>query len=272
VSDIQQDLETLRTELLEYYSLRLEVIVRNEELTKREVARAYELHDSLAVKIGALKNLIADATGIPRMGQDDVWIHAMCFSSTTLVVSSLDQIAQATSLALGKIMTDVELGKRDAETGELLDKPVLTTSEAPKAFIAHEGMTGVLTRLREFLEALGIAYSIAEIEASNGRAVEKQVQWTQGKADFAIILATKGKAIDKKTGEPYMGLNVADELGRAREIFGNHIVLLLQRGVKPHTNVRGIVYEPFSPQNLEKSFIKVIRELRNWGFVQVANT
>jgi hypothetical protein len=272
MSDIQQELETLYTELNEYYSLRQEVIVKHEDLTTREAARAWELHDSLADKIGALKNLISDATAIPQTGQEDLWMHAMSYIPTPFVVSSLDQIIQATSLALGKIKRDIKVGKRDAQTGELLDKSGPTKSESPKAFIAHEGMTGVLTRLREFLEALGIGYSIAEIEASNGRGVEKQVQWTQGKADFAIILATKGKAIDKKTGEPYMGLNVADELGRAREIFRNRIVLLLQRGVKPHTNVRGIVYEPFSPQNLEKSFIKVIRELRNWGFIQVAKT
>lgn len=272
MSNIQQELETLYAELNEYYYLRREVIVKHEDLTKKEAERVIELHDLLAVKIGAFKNLISDASGISQTGLEGIWMRAMSYSQTPLVVNSLDQVIQATSLALGQIKRDIELGKRDTQTGELVGKSGATRSEPAKAFIAHEGMTGVLTRLREFLEALGVEYSIAEIEASNGRGVEKQVQWTQGKADFAIILATKGRAIDRRTGEPYMGLNVADELGRAREVFKNYIILLLQRGVKPHTNISGIVYEPFSPQNLEKSFMKITKELRNWGFIQVART
>ncbi len=103
-------------------------------------------------------------------------------------------------------------------------------------------MTKSLEKLKSFLDALNIKYLIAEIEPSDGRSIEKQVDWTKGKADFAIILATKGKAINKKTGKHYMGLNVADELGRAREVFKHRIILLLQRGVEPHTNVKEIVH------------------------------
>jgi len=124
--------------------------------------------------------------------------------------------------------------------------------------------------VKDFLGALGVNYLIAEIEPSDGRVVEEQVEWTKGQADFAIILATKGKVIDKKTGKPYMGMNVADELGRAREVFKNRIILLLQKGVEPHTNISGIVFEPFTPQNMEKAFIKIAKELRNWGFTKAS--
>jgi D-alanine-D-alanine ligase-like ATP-grasp enzyme len=134
----------------------------------------------------------------------------------------------------------------------------------PKAFIAHEGMTQALDKVKSFLGALGIDYVIAEIESSDGRSIEKQVQWAQAQADFAVILATKGKAINKMTGTSYMALNVADELGRAREIFKNRIILLLEEGVEPHTNVSEIVYEPFVTQNMENAFIKIAKEIRHW--------
>jgi len=64
-----------------------------------------------------------------------------------------------------------------------------------------------------------------------------------------------------------MGLNVADELGRARQVFGSKIILLLQKGVEPHTNIREIVYENFTTTNMEKAFIKIAKELKNWGFI-----
>jgi len=142
-------------------------------------------------------------------------------------------------------------------------------SEPIKAFIAHEGETRALTMLKEFLEALGIECFIAEAEASNGRSIERQVDWTQSKADFAIRLATKGKAINKKTGRYYMGLNVADELGRARQIYKNRIILLVQKGVEIHTNPREIVHESFTSTNMEKPFIKIVKQLRAWGFINI---
>ena len=142
-----------------------------------------------------------------------------------------------------------------------------TIISVPKAFIAHEGMTRALQKVKDFLDDLGVKYLIAEIEPSDGRVVEGQVQWTQEKADFAIILATKGKIINKETGKPQMGLNVADELGRAREVFKNRIILLLQKEVEPHTNVSGIVYEPFITQYMENVFKKIVKEIRNWGYI-----
>jgi len=145
-------------------------------------------------------------------------------------------------------------------------------SKIPTAFIAHEGETENLKKLKDFLDALTIEYYIAEAEPSDGRSIEGQVNWNQLKADFAICLATKGKAINKETGEHYMGLNVADELGRAREIYKNKIILLVEDGVEVHTNTREIVHATFSNQSMDTAFIKIIKELSNWGFIQVGKT
>jgi len=149
----------------------------------------------------------------------------------------------------------------EAETANVAGVP-------PKAFIAHEGETQALSSLKKFLEALGINYFIAESEASGGKSVEKHVNWVEEQGDFAIILATKGKAIDKSTGRYYMGLNVADELGSARQIYGNHIILLVQKGVQVHTNKKEIVYGEFTSTNMQEAFIKIARELKNWGFIR----
>ncbi|MDH4214794.1 MAG: hypothetical protein OEV85_12830 [Candidatus Thorarchaeota archaeon] len=143
MNNIQQELETVCQELDEYYYLRREVIVNHEELTKKQTARAYELHDLLAAKVGAFKNLISDATGIPQTGQEDLWMHAMSYIPTPLVVSSLDQIIQATSLALGKIKRDIELGKRGAQTGELLSLSSPSGSESSEVLTATEGWKAI---------------------------------------------------------------------------------------------------------------------------------
>jgi hypothetical protein len=176
--------------------------------------------------------------------------------------NSYFRILQKREITMRSIIDSWEkLGLDDNEVEKKAKQRPLT------AFIAHEGMTRALEKVISFLDTLGIKNIIAEIESSDGRSIEKQVQWTQGQADFAIILATKGKSINKITSKPYMAPNVADELGRAREIFKNRIILLLQKGVEPHTNVREIVYEPFVTQNMENVFKKIIKEIKNWGLI-----
>ena len=270
MSNILKELEKLYDELHAYFYLRRHVIVQREDLTSEEAKRANDLHDSITEKLGAFKDLISEATGVPQMANDDVWISAVSYSHTPSVVNALDQVIQATSIALGKIRTDIKARKRDARTGESLDKPRGRRSEPPKAFVAHEGETKHLDKLRDFLDALGIKPVIAETEASDGRSIERQVDWTQAEADFAVCLATRGKAINKKSGKHYMGLNVADELGRARQVFGNKIILLVQEGVDVHTNTREIVHAKFTAHSMDGAFVKILKELRNWGFVQAA--
>lgn len=185
-------------------------------------------------------------------------------------ISVFEFVEQLDCLNKGIRIVNKVIGKLEAEgkTWEISAMKPRTTRREIKAFIAHEGMTGSLGKIRDFLSTLGIRYLIAEMEASDGRSVEKQVDWTEEQADFAIILATEGKVIDRSTGEPYMGMNVADEFGRARKIFKNRIIMLLQEGVTPHTNVKEIVYETFTTQNMEKAFTKIIKELKNWGFIK----
>lgn len=162
------------------------------------------------------------------------------------------------------------IGKLEATPLAELEPEKVNAAQSPKAFIAHEGETKSLDKLKAFLDALGVTYLIAEIEPSNGRLVEGQVDWSQGRADFVIILATKGKVVNKETGKPQIGTNVADELGRARQVFKNRIILLRQTGLEVHTNVSGIVRERFSPQSMDKAFIKIAKELKNWHLIRAS--
>jgi len=267
MSDIQQELETLCTELKEYYSLRREVIVKHEELTNKEGARVLELHDLLALKIGAFKNLISDATGIPQTGQEDVWMHAMSYLQVPLVVGSLDQLIQATSLALGKVKKEIELGERDAETGERLSKSGVTKSEPPKAFIIHGGETDARDKLRRFLLALGVQPLIVEEEPKEGRSVDQQVEHYSKIADCAILLGT---ADDKelKDGKLYPRRNDFIEIGRFLERFPMRIIYLQEEGASFPSIIAEKLRTPFSHDNMDEAFIVMARELKAFGLLK----
>ena len=275
---ITRGLETFFEELKTYRSSR--VLQYNNKITRKQEDELYVLREKLLNDMGRFRGRITELMGkdritvTPQKGEEysyDMWFRGLGMKFDAHAVRALNTCIDVTNAAIGKLKSDIENGLRD-EQGNLLKRPPTIDTEPPKAFIAHEGMTKALEKVNSFLDATRIKYLIAEIEPSDGRTVEPQVQWTQGKADFAVILATKGRVINKNTGKPYMGMNVADELGRAREVFKNRIILLLQRGVEPHTNVSGIVYEPFTPQNMEKVFIKIARELSNWGYLKAVRT
>ena len=140
----------------------------------------------------------------------------------------------------------------------------------PKVFIAHGGFPKSLAKLCDFLEALGVEPILAEVKPSEGRCVEPQVNTCIDKADCAIVFATDGHIVDKTTGKKHPRLNVADELVRCRIKFPNKTILLLQKGVELSSNESGVIYEHFTPQNMDRAFIKVAKELRAFGIIKVA--
>ncbi len=225
-----------------------------------------ELRGKLLRSYGRLGQRITELTGksvLEKWGRVyEIWSTGLTANpSAPINYEALSACIDVTNLTIGALEIEGESWGVNTVTA------ARTSENSPTAFIAHEGMTKALDKVTSLLDTLGIKYVIAEIEPSDGRSVEKQVQWTQGKANFAIILATKGKVVDKETGKHYMGMNVADELGRAREIYKNRIILLLQKGIEPHTNVSEIIYEPFATRNMENVFKKIIKEIRNWGLL-----
>jgi predicted nucleotide-binding protein len=118
------------------------------------------------------------------------------------------------------------------------------------------------------LIALDVQALAVEIQPSEGRLTEGQVDEYMKQADCAIILATYGHIVDQKTRKKHPRLNVVDELGRCRNAFPHRTILLLEKGVDLPSNVSGIVYEHFTKQNMENGFIKVARELREFGLIK----
>ena len=132
---------------------------------------------------------------------------------------------------------------------------------APKAFIVHGGKSGVLEKLREFVEALGIKPLIVEMLPSKGMTLADKVKKYQQEADCAIILATRGGIIDTKSGKQHPRLNVIDELSSFWEAFPERVIILLEKGAELPSNKAGLTYEPFARQSMDRAFIAIAREL-----------
>lgn len=142
--------------------------------------------------------------------------------------------------------------------------------ERTKVFIAHGGQTARLKKLCDFLRALRVDPVVAEWSASEGCWTEEDVDKRMGDADCDIVLAEYGGIVDVKTGAKHPRLNVVDELARSREKRPSRTILLLEKGVDLPSNVKGIVYEHFTKQNMEKAFIKVAKELVAFGIIKAA--
>jgi len=168
-------------------------------------------------------------------------------------------------LALKSILLKYEILENEAEpipiAKENSERGVMMNKIQPAAFIVHGGKSGVLDKLREFVEALGIKPLIVEMLPSKGMTVADKVKKYQQEADCAIILATRGGIIDTKSGKQHPRLNVIDELSSFHEAFPEKVIVLLEKGAELPSNKSGLTYEPFARQSMDRAFIAIAREL-----------
>lgn len=163
---------------------------------------------------------------------------------------------------LDSISSDLSL----SEFPEDITKELVST-RPPRAFIAHGGESAARDKLEDFLTALGVTPTITEKQPSQGRSKDKNVEYYLKQCDCAIILATRGD-VDGRTGEFIPRGNILNEIGRCQEIFPNRIVYLLEEGVKFPTNIDEKVWERFTEDSMDKTFIKVANELRSFGLLR----
>ncbi len=264
---IVDDLINFRNKLLEYYVYRKKQITNHEKLTRKESEDRASIYNEISVSAGKYAPLVKEYTGLESIhtsaGLQDVWNWAFSFEANTLVLSALDDCVQATGRVIGKLEDDIKKGKRDQNTGERIGviSTKLDTSIRPKAFIVHGGKSGVLEKLREFVEALGIKPLIVEMLPSKGMTLADKVKKYQQEADCAIILATRGGIIDTKSGKQHPRLNVIDELSSFWEAFPERVIVLLERGAELPSNKSGLTYEPFARQSMDRAFTAIAREL-----------
>jgi predicted nucleotide-binding protein len=141
------------------------------------------------------------------------------------------------------------------------------TTTSPKVFIAHGGETKAISKLRDFLTALGIILLVAEKEPSEGRSVGEQVEWCLDNSDCAIILGTSDDK-NLKDGKLYPRPNVCIEIGRVQERFPGKVIYLLEEGASFPSNITEKIYERFTQDNMEKAFLKTAKELKAFGITK----
>ena len=146
-----------------------------------------------------------------------------------------------------------------------IDTKPLVGQQPPKAFIAHGKKSVALTKLQEFLRALGVEPLVVKEQPSLDKTLDDKVNYYLSQADFVIILATA----DDKVGEKLQPRqNVIHEIGLAQKTHGGKIIYLLEEGAEFPSNIRPKVYEPFKQRNMMNAFLHIAKELRAYGILK----
>ncbi|MFC1964245.1 TIR domain-containing protein [Chloroflexota bacterium] len=259
------ELIELSRELSEYTGYVADV-VNGLSLSDQNQKRASQLLRIIGIKSGSFGKLINELTSEPQ----DTWNSTLSIPVDKVTWQGAGVCYRMVNKAIGQLMDDVKSGKRDIKTGNILNSAAnrLTSIEPPKAFIAHGGKSGVLDKLCEFVEALGIKPIIVELSPTRGLSVDDKVNKYVKDADFGIVLATRGGIVDEKNKRQHPRLNVIDELERLRAAFPEKTILLLEKGVDLPSNVSGLTYEPFARQSMDRAFTAITRELTEFGILK----
>jgi predicted nucleotide-binding protein len=247
--------------LLQYRWLAIEIV--EERNTKEQWEEFQRLRLNLLRLYGGLEDAIAEYGGRLNMSISgkDYEVFGLALGPATpgdQTITALDGAILAVNKAIGKLQSlpSTRVESQDTET-----------TQPPKAFIAHGGDTPALSKLKQFIAALGVIPIIAEEQSSEDRSINKQVDWCLDQCDCAIILATKGD-IDGKTGEFIPRGNILIEIGKCQERFHGRIVYLIEQGTKFPTNISEKVRARFSPQSMDRAFTKVAKELVAFGIIR----
>ena len=265
--------EQLIVDLLDFHKKlsnykQLAITIASDQSKKRQLVEFDSLRGELQKEFGYIDPFLENSPDLRYItikgSSHDVFNVALVYPSITRPMLS--------ALECALMIVNINIG--NLRTGPLL-KSSLKSAEfiPPKAFIAHGGESKALDKLQGFLRALGVKPIVVEVEASEGRWTEQQVEEYMGAVDCAIILATFGNIVDIKKGVKHPRLNVIDELARSRNGFlRKRTILLLEKNVQLPTNVSGIARESFTKQCMDKAFIKVANELSHYGLLRAIKT
>jgi predicted nucleotide-binding protein len=150
---------------------------------------------------------------------------------------------------------------------EALGSPDAVVKEAPRAFIAHGGITPARDKLHDFLLALGVQPLIIEEKSPEGLTVKQQIEQHLKEADCAIILGTAG---DKELleGKLYPGGNECIEIRKLQENFPDRIMYLVEEGAPFPPDISGILCTRFTGDNMENVFINIAMEFGAYGILK----
>jgi len=267
------ELIELSAELSEYISYVAD-LVNGHGLSEANQKRAGQLYRIIGYKSGSLGKLVTELTNEKELPIDDtsqnMWNAALRIPIDKTTWLGAGFCYQVVNRAIGQFIEDARAGIRDRKTGKILklEENLSIRMESPKAFIAHGGKSGVLDKLREFIQALGINPLIVELMPTQGMSIDDKVKKYMQEADCGIVLATRGGIIDIKTQKQHPRLNVIDELERLRAVFPDKTILLLEKGVDLPSNISGLTYEPFVRQSMDRAFTAIARELTAFGILK----
>jgi predicted nucleotide-binding protein len=146
--------------------------------------------------------------------------------------------------------------------------PTHRPQETARAFISHGGSKASLQMIEEFLRALGVEPVVVEKRASEGRELHENVDVHRRQCDFGIVLWTKD--VQDSEGRWLPSGSVAVEMGELRSQFPRRVIYLKEDGVILPTMASTPQYQPFTDENMGPAYLKVVMELREWGFLRVA--
>lgn len=139
-TDIVKELEIFLQELKDYQYYRL--LAANNEATRKQIANAANLRDKLLRDAGRFRSLIAELTGEEKVkvtrlknGREyeyDLWFTGLQQLFNLRAAEAISYCIDVTSATIGRLEDDIEKGKRDKETGELIEKPNISkTNKKP---------------------------------------------------------------------------------------------------------------------------------------------
>ena len=140
-------------------------------------------------------------------------------------------------------------------------------SSNPYIFISHGGATRIhIDGVKELLIALGLSPVVVADLPNLNMSINDKVLYYMGLCAGAIVLATVEDETTAK--EKRARPNVENEIGslQVSTNIANRIVYLKEPDVLFASNYREKVWIPFQKENVESSFVQIIRELRAFGF------
>jgi predicted nucleotide-binding protein len=188
-----------------------------------------------------------------------------------LLLNKLDKIDDIYTKTVGgshvyidKIELITKLSEIIATLSVLSGSSKRSVQKQISVFISHGQESLSLQKLARFVEAFGFNAIIVEHQASEGKTVPDHVENKMKISDCVIILATKD---DNIGGKYYPRQNVIQEEGMATQILKGKIIYLLEEGCSLPSNISPRVWESFTQDNMEKAYLKIVREFKSFQFI-----
>lgn len=134
----------------------------------------------------------------------------------------------------------------------------LPTRVVAPVFISHTGESDALSKLSEFLRAIGVPYVIAEKQPKRGKSVKAHVAEQMKRCGASILLKSKNTS-----------RSVLVEQGQLEELFPGKVIYLVEKGTPEGPLEKEQVHETYTQTSMESAFVHVARELLALGYLAV---